>query len=115
LAVIDFSRVAGYNAPADPSLLYALFARGLVGESNNKTTHRDPQRGHFERPSSIEIGKAPPLVHMRVSRSSRMLALHPLTVSLNLKGRWLSAAEIGDVHGLLISGSKSGVVLRLPN
>jgi hypothetical protein len=24
-----------------------------------KTTHRDPQRGHFKRPSSIEMGKAP--------------------------------------------------------
>jgi hypothetical protein len=55
-------------------------AIGLVGKSKSKTTRRDPQRGHFKRPSSIEIGKALPLVQMSVSRSRRMLALHSLKV-----------------------------------
>jgi hypothetical protein len=41
-----------------------------VGKSNSKTTRRDPQRGHFNRPSSIDIGKAAPLVQISVSRSS---------------------------------------------
>jgi hypothetical protein len=54
----------------------ARFTIGLLGRSNSKTTRRDPHAGHFNRPSNIEIGKAPPLVQTRVSRSSRMLALH---------------------------------------
>jgi glycine/D-amino acid oxidase-like deaminating enzyme len=58
------------------TIRYAVFASGFVGKSKSKTTRRDPHRGHFKRPSSIETGNAPPLVQISVSRSSRMPALH---------------------------------------
>ena len=53
-------------------------AIGLNGKSNSRTTRRDPQFGHFSRPTSIGTEKAAPLGRTSLSRSSPMLALHSL-------------------------------------
>jgi hypothetical protein len=54
----------------------AAFATGPPGKLNSSTTLREPQRGHFKRPSSIETGNAAPRVQTSVSRSRRIAALH---------------------------------------
>jgi hypothetical protein len=57
-------------------LFLRLSAMGSDGRSNSSATLRDPHLGHLSRSASIETGNVAPLVHTRLSRSSRMLAVH---------------------------------------
>jgi hypothetical protein len=44
----------------------------FADRSNRKTTRRDPQRGHFNRHSSIETGNAAPRERVKIEADARL-------------------------------------------